>query len=77
MWEMVAVIDPQIIEDNNWNAGQILELSANKKTHVKLWSGFPEDRNTGIIHIDGLTRYNIGASIGEKASIKSVEGVNA
>ena len=22
----VAIVDPQIIEDNNWNAGQILEL---------------------------------------------------
>ncbi len=73
----VAVIDPQIIEDNNLHAGQILELSANKKTHVKLWSGFPEDRNSGIIRIDGLTRYNIGASIGEKVSIKPVEGADA
>ena len=28
----VAIVDPQIIEDNNWQAGQILELSANKKS---------------------------------------------
>jgi len=73
----VAMIDPQIIEENNLQAGQILELSANKKTHVKLWSGFPEDRNTHTIRIDGLTRYNIGASIGEKISINIVEAANA
>ena len=73
----VAIVDPQIIEDNNWQAGQILELSGNKKSHVKLWSGFPEDRNTETIRIDGITRYNIGASIGEKISIKAVEGVKA
>jgi len=73
----VAIIDPQIIEENNWNAGQILELSANKKSHVKLWSGFPEDRDSGIIRIDGLTRYNIGASIGEKVTINAVKGVDA
>ena len=73
----VAIIDPQIIEENNLQAGQILELSANKKTHVKLWSGFPEDRNSGTIRIDGVTRYNIGASIGEKISINVVEGSNA
>ncbi|HJJ22910.1 MAG TPA: CDC48 family AAA ATPase [Nitrosopumilus sp.] len=73
----VAIVDPQIIEENNWQTGQILELSANKKSHVKLWSGFPEDRNSGIIRIDGLTRYNIGASIGEKVSINAVEGVDA
>ena len=73
----VAIIDPQIIEENNLQAGQILELSANKKTHVKLWSGFPEDRNSGTIRIDGVTRYNIGASIGEKISINVVEGADA
>lgn len=30
---VVAIIDPQIIEDNNWHAGQILELTANKKVN--------------------------------------------
>ncbi|MDH5432297.1 MAG: AAA family ATPase, partial [Nitrosopumilus sp.] len=73
----VAIIDPQTIEENNWKAGQILELSANKKSHVKLWSGFPEDRDSGIIRIDGLTRYNIGASIGEKVTINAVQGADA
>ena len=57
----VAVVDPKIIDENNWQAGQILELTSNKKSHVKLWSGFPEDYGSGIIRIDGLTRYNIGA----------------
>jgi len=32
----VAIIDPQTIEENNWKTGQILELSANKKSHVTL-----------------------------------------
>jgi len=26
-----AIIDPKIIEDTNWNTGQILELTYNKK----------------------------------------------
>ena len=73
----VAIVDPQIIEENNWQTGQILELFANKKSHVKLWSGFPEDRDSGIIRIDGLTRYNIGASIGEKVTINAVKAIDA
>ncbi|MCH7966771.1 MAG: CDC48 family AAA ATPase [Thaumarchaeota archaeon] len=73
----VAVLDPKIIEDNNWSSGQVLELSSKKKTHVRLWSGFPEDYGSGIIRIDGLTRYNIGASIGEHLSITPVEGIAA
>ena len=72
-----AIIDPKIIEDQNWNTGQILELTYNKKTHVKLWPGNPEEYGTGIIKIDGMTRQNIGAGIGDKISLKSVEAANA
>jgi transitional endoplasmic reticulum ATPase len=72
-----AIIDPKIIEDTNWNTGQILELTYNKKTHVKLWPGSPEEYGTGLIKIDGITRQNIGAGIGDKISIKSVEAVVA
>ena len=72
-----AIIDPKIIEEEKWNTGQILELSYNKKTHVKLWPGSSEEYGTGIIKIDGLTRQNIGAGIGDKISLKPVEAVNA
>jgi len=72
-----AIIDPKIIEDQKWSTGQILELTYNKKTHVKLWPGSPEEYGTGIIKIDGMTRQNIGAGIGDKISLKSVEAENA
>ncbi len=68
-----AIIDPKIIEDTNWNTGQILELTYNKKTHVKLWPGSTEDYGSGIIKIDGITRHNIGGGIGDKVTVKSVE----
>jgi transitional endoplasmic reticulum ATPase len=72
-----AIVDPKIIEDQKWNTGQILELTYNKKTHVKLWPGSPEEYGAGIIKIDGITRQNIGAGIGDKISLNSVEAVNA
>ncbi len=72
-----AIVDPKIIEDQKWNTGQILELAYNKKTHVKLWPGAPEEYGSGIIKIDGMTRQNIGAGIGDKISLKTVEAVNA
>ena len=72
-----AIIDPKIIEDQNWNVGQILELTHNKKTYVKLWPASPHEYGTNIIKIDGVTRQNIGAGIDDKISIKSVEAVNA
>lgn len=72
-----AIIDPKIIEDTKWNTGQIIELIYNKKTHVKLWPGSPEEYGSGLIKIDGITRQNIGAGIGDKISVKAVEAVNA
>ncbi len=72
-----VIIDPKIIEDTKWNTGQILELTYNKKTHVKLWPGAPEDYGSGIVKIDGITRQNIGAGIGDKIKIKAVEASSA
>ncbi len=72
-----AIIDPKVIEDQKWNTGQILELTYNKKTHVKLWPGSPEEYGSGIIKVDGMTRQNIGAGIGDKISLKTVEVANA
>ena len=72
-----AIIDPKIIEEQNWNIGQILELTYNKKTYVKLWPASPEEYGASLIKIDGITRQNIGAGLDDKISIKSVEAANA
>jgi len=72
-----AIIDPKIIEEQNWSIGQILELTYNKKTYVKLWPASPEEYGTSLIKIDGITRQNIGAGLDDKISIKSVEAANA
>lgn len=73
----IAVVDPKIVEDNEWETGQILELVGNRKSHVKLWSGSTPDYGTGIIKIDGITRHNIGAGIGEKITVKTVDAEEA
>src|SRR5574338_392618 len=73
----IAVIDPKIVKENKWQTGQIVEISANKKSHVKVWPGPSEDYGSGIIRIDGLTRFNIGAGLGDKATLKLVDAVQA
>ena len=72
-----AIIDPKIIEEQNWNIGQLLELTYNKKTYVKLWPASPEEYGASLIKIDGITRQNIGAGLDDKISIKSVEAAIA
>ncbi|MGB6464281.1 MAG: CDC48 family AAA ATPase [Nitrosotalea sp.] len=73
----IAVVDPKVVEDNNWETGNILELVGNRKSHTKLWPGSAEQYGTGIIKIDGTTRQNIGAGIGEKISVKRVDAQEA
>jgi len=73
----IAVVDPKVVEENGWETGQILELVGNRKSHVKLWSGSTPDYGTGMIKIDGITRHNIGAGIGEKIIIKKVDALEA
>lgn len=73
----IAVIDPKVVKENKWQTGQILEISANKKSHVKVWPGPSDDYGSGIIRIDGLTRHNIGAGIGEKATLRIVNAAEA
>src|SRR5438445_485690 len=73
----IALVNPKIIEDNNWEVGQVLEIIGNRKSHVKLWPGSPEDYGTGIIKIDGLTRHNIGTGINDKVSVKKVDAKEA
>jgi transitional endoplasmic reticulum ATPase len=73
----IAVVDPKVVGDNNWETGNILELVGNRKSHTKLWPGSAEQYGTGIIKIDGTTRQNIGAGIGEKISVKRVDAQKA
>ncbi|MDE1829436.1 MAG: CDC48 family AAA ATPase [Thaumarchaeota archaeon] len=73
----IAVVDPKVVEDNSWEAGNILELTGNRKSHVKMWPGSIEEYGTGMIKVDGITRQNIGAGIGEKISVRKVEAKEA
>ncbi len=68
-----AIVDPDVVAEQGWNGGQILELTHNRRTYVKLWAGTPEEHGKGIIRIDGITRQNIGVGLGETISLRPVE----
>ncbi len=72
-----AIVDPAVIAENGWSTGQILEVVGNKKTYAKLWPGTPEDHGTRVIRIDGTTRQNARAGIGERVSARPVEVADA
>ena len=72
-----AIVDPRAMEAAGWGAGQILELDHGRVTHAKLWPGGAEDVGTGVIRIDGMTRQNLGAGIGDRIAARAVEAAAA
>ena len=66
-----VVVDPQVIEMAGWETGQILEISYEKKTYARLWPGSIV-YGSGMIEIDGITRYNAGAGIGDRVVVRGV-----
>lgn len=71
----IARIDPENFEKMEAETGDIVEVSnksKNKKTVAKLMPTHPENRNKGIVQIDGIARENAKVGLGEKVEIKKV-----
>ena len=51
----VARLDPELMDILGIKVGDIVIVTGNKKTAVKVLRGAPEDANRGIIRLDGST----------------------
>jgi transitional endoplasmic reticulum ATPase len=70
----IAAIDPKEMEALGLSAGDVIEISGKgKKSHVVLWTGYPEDYGKGLIRIDGYTRNNIGVGIDDTVGIAAAQ----
>lgn len=66
----IAVVDPKIIKENGWQAGEVLEIKGNKRTYAKIWPGQTSDYGKGFIRIDGYTRNNAGVGIDDRVKVR-------
>ncbi len=73
----LARIDPEVKEKLGLKSGDIILVHGDSTTAAKVWATEEEDRNTGVIRIDGPTRRNAGVKIDEKVGIEKVEAVPA
>ena len=69
----IGRIDPEQMKKLGLDVGDIAEVLGKKKTVMKLMPTFPEDRDRGIVQIDGITRENAKIGIGEKVKIQKVD----
>ncbi|MFP3910404.1 MAG: AAA family ATPase, partial [Archaeoglobaceae archaeon] len=75
----IARTDPEVIEKLGLKSGDIIEVTGKGKTSVPgiVWPGYPEDRGSGVIRIDGNLRNNAGVGIDDKVTIKKSSAKDA
>ena len=69
-------MDPQVAEAAGWHTGQVLEVSYDKKTYARLWPG-TMPHGSGVIEMDGATRQNAGAAMGDRVGVRAVKAQDA
>jgi len=69
----IARIDPEDIKRLGVEVGEIIEISGKRQTPAKVMPCYAEERNKGIIQIDGITRENCKIGLDEKVEVRKTE----
>lgn len=69
----IARVDPDVISNQGWATGDVIEIQGRKKTFALLWPAQVSDAGRAIIRIDGITRNNAGVGIDDKVAVKKIE----
>jgi transitional endoplasmic reticulum ATPase len=68
----IARIDPQDMSLLGVGNGDVVIVEGKRATPVKIMPCYPEERNKGILQIDGITRENAVAGLDEKVKLRKV-----
>ena len=75
----MARLDPQDMSRIGVEVGDIVQLTGKKTTVAKVVPAYTQERGKSIIQIDGITRDNAQAGLGEKVKVQKIsyESANA
>ncbi len=73
----IARVDPQVLNQMGWQAGDVVSIQGKKKTAALIWPGYPEDTGSAVVRLDGNTRRNAGVSIDDRVPLKIAQAVPA
>jgi len=73
----IARMDPEDMRALGAEAGDIIQIRGRKITAARLMPAHKEYRGGRLLQIDGITRENAGAALGEKATAGKISGQNA
>jgi len=68
-----ALIDPEGMKTEGIEKGDLVVIEGDSRTVTVAEPRYSHDRKTGIIRIDGNTRRNAGAGIGDKVTLEKTE----
>ena len=68
----IARLDPQDMSIMGVEVGDIVQIQGKKATVAKAMPAYPQDRGKEIVQIDGITRENAQAGLGEKVEIQKI-----
>lgn len=69
----IVRLDPALMEKQGWSTGDAIQIKGARKTVALLWPGYPDDRGSGTIRMDGLIRRNAKVSLGEAVEAARIE----
>ncbi|TFH40488.1 MAG: AAA family ATPase, partial [ANME-2 cluster archaeon] len=73
----IARIDPNLIQKLQISVGDIILLEGKKTTAAKVWRADRQDWKKDSIRIDGFTRQNAGAGLGDSIKVTTVQPLGA
>ncbi|WEL21027.1 CDC48 family AAA ATPase [Halorhabdus sp. BNX81] len=73
----IARLDPDTLLHLKLSPGDIIEIEGAETTAAKVWRADRQDWNTDTVRIDGFTRQNADAGIGERVEIRKAEAEKA
>ena len=67
-----ARLDPEDIKALNAVLGDLIEVQGTKKTVARITGTFPDFSGKKVVQIDGITRSNAQANVGEVVRVKKI-----
>ncbi len=69
----IVWIDPAVNKELSLTTGSVVQISGKRSTVSIVGEPLPSDRKLRTIRLDGLTRFNAGAGLGESVEIQEVK----
>jgi len=66
----IVRIDNAAMEKLGIQTGDIVEIKGKKTTSAIAWPAYPEDKDKGLVRMDGYLRRNANVSLGDKVVVK-------